>query len=300
MGSPIPSSGTPHQGSLIDTPNGDWYYTAFLDAYPLGRIPVLAPITFDDQGVPTVVTDANGSWASSYPVPDIQTDKSVTPIGPYTTNFDSAPLGAEWEWNHNPDNSAWDIGGGLTLRTATVTTDLYAARNTLSHRIVGPKSSATIRLNLAGMASGDIAGIALLRDESAYLGVRKASDGSLTLQTVYDITMVDQDGAWQTTSEGNVVASSTSGLEGVASGDADIWLRLTADATPTFEVDNAGRNPAIFEWSTDGESWSQLGETYNLHNRWQFFMAFRFAIFNFATEALGGEALVKEFSLQLA
>ena len=300
MGSPIPNSGTPHQGSLIDTPNGDWYYAAFLDAYPLGRIPVLAPIEFDGQGIPTVVTDENGAWGSTYGIPDIQTDKSVTPIGAFATAFESAPLGPEWEWNHNPDDSAWEINGGLTLRTATVTTDLYGARNTLSHRIIGPKSSATIRLNLGGMVSGDIAGIALLRDESAYLGARKAADGSLTLQTVYDITMVEQNGSWQTTNEGSVAASSTSGLEAVASGDADLWLRLTADVTPTFGIDNAGRNPAVFEWSTDGESWSQLGETYNMHNRWEFFMAFRFAIFNFATEALGGEVVVREFDLQMA
>ena len=51
---PVSGSGAPHQGSLVDTPNGQWYYMAFLDAYPGGRIPVLAPITWGSDGFPAV------------------------------------------------------------------------------------------------------------------------------------------------------------------------------------------------------------------------------------------------------
>jgi beta-xylosidase len=32
MPSPVPGSGYPHQGSLVDTPSGSWYYMAFIDA----------------------------------------------------------------------------------------------------------------------------------------------------------------------------------------------------------------------------------------------------------------------------
>src|SRR5690606_8098435 len=35
---PIPGGGVPHQGGLVDTPGGDWYYLAFIDAYPGGRV----------------------------------------------------------------------------------------------------------------------------------------------------------------------------------------------------------------------------------------------------------------------
>lgn len=302
MTSPIPNSGVPHQGGIVDTPNGDWYYMGFLDAYPTGRIPVLAPIEFDDQGWPSVVTDANGGWGQTYPVPDIQTDKAVTPIGPYTDNFDGSSLGPEWEWNHNPDNSAWSLGeDGLTLSTATVTTNLYAARNTLSHRILGPKSSGTFRLNVGGLSTGDVAGVSILRDESAYIGVRKESDGSVTLVHVNDIVLEQGDDGWHTTSEGTEVASATSGLEDVASGDQDIWLRITADVTPAFGLPADGiSNAATLEWSVDGESFEQLGPEFAIHNRWEFFMAFRFAVFNFATESLGGSVLAKEFVLQVA
>jgi hypothetical protein len=28
--------GNPHQGGLVDTPSGQWYYMSFIDAYPWG------------------------------------------------------------------------------------------------------------------------------------------------------------------------------------------------------------------------------------------------------------------------
>ena len=55
----------------------------------------------------------------------------------------------KWEGNHNPDHDKWSVNNGLTLRTATATNHLYWARNTLTHRIQGPTSTATIQLDYA-------------------------------------------------------------------------------------------------------------------------------------------------------
>lgn len=301
MASPIPNAGTPHQGAIVDTPNGDWYYMGFLDAYPLGRIPVLAPIEFDAEGIPQVVTGSDGGWAQEYPVPDIQTDKTVTPMGAFTDAFDGSSLRPEWEWNHNPDNDAWSLGeGGLTLNTATVTSDFHFARNTLTTRIVGPASSATFRLNVGNLANGDKAGIAIIRDLSHYLAVSKSNDGSVSLSLVNGVLLDEVDGSWKSVSEGEQVASVTDGLTDVADGSSDIWLRLTADLTPTFGGGDVSRNTATFEYSTDGETFQAVGDAQALHNNWEFFMAFRFAVFNFATSALGGSVAVKSFDLALA
>ena len=74
--------------------------------------------------------------------------------------FTGTTLGPQWEWNHNPDNTRWSVNNGLRLQTATVTNDLYAARNTLTHRIQGPTSTATIELDYSAMRDGDRAGLA--------------------------------------------------------------------------------------------------------------------------------------------
>lgn len=47
---PISGGGVPHQGGLVQTQNGQWYYMAFVDAYPGGRVPALAPITWTSDG----------------------------------------------------------------------------------------------------------------------------------------------------------------------------------------------------------------------------------------------------------
>lgn len=44
--SPIEGAGPPHPGGLVDTLAGSWYFMAFTDAYPIGRVSVLAPRLF--------------------------------------------------------------------------------------------------------------------------------------------------------------------------------------------------------------------------------------------------------------
>lgn len=303
MPAPIPHSGVPHQGGIVDTPNGDWYYMAFLDAYPNGRIPVLAPLEWDDEGWPHVVTDENGGWGRTYPMPSIETNRTVTPAGPYTDRFDGEELGSQWEWNHNPDNERWSLNGeGLALGTATVTTDLHLARNTLSHRILGPVSSATFRLGLGSMAEGDVAGVALLRDESSFLGLERTGEG-LRMDLVEGVTLEEPEGGgtWERTSNGTVVATADVDLQDVATGASDIWLRIVADVTPNFGNEDGGEgvNTGMFQYSLDGQNFQQPGPAVSLHARWQFFKAFRYAVFNYATIELGGSVMVRAFELQL-
>jgi hypothetical protein len=51
---PPTAGGNPRQGALVDTPSGQWYYMAFMDTYPLGRTPLLAPIGWGSDGFPTI------------------------------------------------------------------------------------------------------------------------------------------------------------------------------------------------------------------------------------------------------
>jgi beta-xylosidase len=275
---PISGGGVPHQGGLVQTQQGDWYYMAFVDAYPGGRVPALAPISWSSDGWPSVQT-VNGGWGSSYPTPNISTTKTVQPMTGADT-FTSSSLAQRWEWNHNPDNTKWSAGSGLRLQTATVTSDLYAARNTLTHRIQGPTSTATIELDYSGMRDGDRSGLAMLRDSSAWIGVKR-DNGTTRVTMVNGLTM---DGSWNTTGTGTEAASA-----GVSGGR--IWLRAQADIRP-----GSGRQ-ATFSYSTDGVTFTRLGPAFTLNNAWQFFMGYRYGIFNYATQGLGGAVTVRRFDL---
>jgi beta-xylosidase len=184
-----------------------------------------------------------------------------------------------WEWNHNPDTSKFSVGSGLKLSTATVTFDIYAARNTLTRRIHGGQGTGTLELDFTNMADGDRAGLALLRDSSAWVGVKR--DGST--YTVCFVNSITMNSDWTTQNTGVTPAS-------VSITSKKVWLRITADIRP------GGTKNAQFYWSTDGNSFTQIGGNFAMKTEWQFFMGYRYGIFNYGTKALGGSVVVNSFT----
>ncbi len=271
------SGGSPHQGGIVETQNGEWYYMGFNDSFPAGRIPVMIPMTWSDDGWPSVDL-VDGEWGGSYPFPDLPCGSNKVKAWNPKDTFQGAELAPEWEWNHNPDDSKWSVGDGLTLQAVTVTDDLYAARNTLTRRIEGPASFGTIELDFSGMQDGDVAGIAALRDRSAWIGVKKANGVARVVMT----NGVDMNTSWETTSTGTEVAGAD--LSGTK-----IWLRVEAD------VRSSGGGTATFSYSTDGSQFQALGNTLTMNKDWQYFLGYRFGIFNYATEATGGSVKVLSF-----
>ena len=275
---PISGGGVPHQGGLVQTQNGDWWYMAFTDAYPGGRMPTLAPISWSGDGWPVLQT-VNGRWGNSYPRPGLPWHPVAPMVGSDT--FSGSSLGPQYEWNHNPDPSRFSLGNGLKLSTATVTNDLYNARNTLTRRIQGPSSTATVQLDFAVMANGDRAGLAMLRDQSAWIGIRK-DNGVARVSMTNGLAMATN--GWSTTGTGTERAGAT------VSGSR-IWLRVSADIRA-----GSGRT-ATFSYSTDGSTFTALGPAFTLNNDWQFFMGYRFGLFNYATTNLGGSVTVNRLDV---
>lgn len=279
IGTPVPGGNSPHQGSLVKTAQGDWYYMSFTWAYPAGRMPVLAPITWGADGFPELVKGSNGGWGSSYPLP-----LPAKPLYNWTRtyNFQESELGPTWEWNHNPDVASYEVNNGVTLRTASVTEDIYSARNTLTHRIHGEFPKGTVEIDFSNAADGDRFGLAAFRDQTAYIGIHR-NGSSYTLKAVQNITMDEYSG--ETTGAGQELASAP-----VPSGTTKVWFRAELDARAS------GTRAANFFYSFDGVDFTQLGPTYELYNGWAFFIAYRFGIFNFATKELGGSIKVESFT----
>lgn len=287
---PLSNAGYAHQGGIVSTKDNNWYYIAFLDSYPSGRIPVAAPITWSSDGWPSVTTDSSGAWGKTYPFP-VTTNKTVPPPTG-TDTFKDTTLSHEWEWNHNPDTTKYKLlggsTGGLQLSTATVTSDLYTARNTLTHRIIGPKSAGTFRIDISKLADGDRTGAALFRDNMAYIGVHR--EGTTNKLVYVNNLTLDQANSWVTNATGTVAASAN-----FSSTTTEIWLKVQADITPAFNT--ATQRTATFWYSTDGSKYTQLGSDFKMINDWHFFTGYRYAVFNFATKALGGSVVVNSFTM---
>lgn len=66
---------------------------------------------------------------------------------------------------------------------------------------------------------------------------------------------------------------------------------MNADITP------GANRTARFSYSTDGTNFTVFGPAFTLNNAWQFFMGYRYALFNFTTGTLGGSIRVTQFKV---
>lgn len=308
MRSPLLGAGSPHQGGLVDTPDGQWHYMAFSDAFPVGRIPILAPVDFDSEGWPKVVADypdERGQWRLEYPhaVADARRERPKTCLRRH--DFRHSTLEHCWEWNHNPDNSKWSLQDGqLVLGTGTVTESLHHATNTLTHRTIGPGSIATFFVDVSKLKDGDRAGACIFRDESAYIGIHKdAGISKLVYVDGVKVEPITSHVGWfnarPVALDWKWVSNGTVGAEEPLT-HSRLWLRIKTDLRPVccdgYEKES---RHATFEYSYDGTIYAQLGHAHTLSKSLAGFVGHRFGLFNFATQALGGELLAEYCDIKL-
>jgi beta-xylosidase len=78
--------------------------------------------------------------------------------------FDGQALSPQWQWNHNPTKDAYSLTerpGWLRLRGGAAA-NLELARNTLTQKLWGGAGSFEVKLDAAGLAEGQRAGLAFM------------------------------------------------------------------------------------------------------------------------------------------
>jgi hypothetical protein len=130
------------------------------------------------------------------------------------------------------------------------------------------------------MKVGDRAGLAVLRDASAYIAVERDTEAMRVAMT----SGATLGRGWHPQMPGRVE-------ESVNLRPGRVWLRATVDIRP-----GTGRT-ARLSFSTDGRQFRTLGQPFVLNAEWPFFMGYRFALFNYATQELGGHVLVSNFQI---
>ena len=186
----------PHQGALVDTPDGrEWWFVHFQSVTPLGRVVHLQPARWTDDGWLTIGEDYDGngigepvaSYAKPSTAADVrpylpQTSDEFTADGLYWRGQQQSALGLQWQWCHNPVDSAWSLTareGWLTL-DALRADSLKACRNMLTQKAMGYRGTATTLLDCRGMAEGTCAGLLLMG--KTFRGVGVCRDGIFTEQ----------------------------------------------------------------------------------------------------------------------
>lgn len=266
-----------HQGALVQTQTGEWWTMLFYDKGALGRFPNLQPVTWSN-GWPIIGVDGKG--VTRYQKPNVGKEYSITSL-PTNDNFRHFKLGMQWGWNHNSNPTKWSLienAGFMRLYTTTVTNELHLAQNTLTQRILGyhndmNNSFGTIKMEIGEMKEGDVAGLSIFQDPYAYIGV-KLIDG--TKKLIYG------------------KASLTDKIEpvlqyGVTINQSIIYLRAVANY-------NTGK--ANFYYSLDNVSYTKFGDEFKMEYDLSVFTGNKFAIFNYATQTLGGYVDIDWFSTE--
>jgi len=272
-----------HQGALVQTQTGEWWTILFKDIYwyggAIGRMPCLEPVTWQD-GWPIIGnkgTDVSKN-GKGYKKPDVGQTYEKTYL-PTNDAFVDETLGMQWEWNHQPDNTAWSLTerpGYLRLYTANVTDELNTAHNSLSQRILGysPSGTAsgsyknsygTVKMDLTAMQEGDVAGIAVFQNPYSFVGV-KMVNGKKKLYS-------------ERCTFGGQTLKKVEAKTGVEVKDDIIYLRATV---------NFGTNSCKYSYSYDNKKWTNWGVTMTMGYTLDYFVGQRFYLFNYATKHLGG------------
>lgn len=250
------------QGCLIDTPEGDWYAFLFQDNGAVGRTPFLVPVEWED-GWPVLGIDGKVPMELEIPAEANQLGNIVA-----SDEFDRSPdqpMPLAWQWNHNPDDRYWSIGqpqGYLRLTTGRVDRHVLQARNMLTQRTFGPVSSATTKIDVAGMKDGDITGMIALQRQYGFVGVK------MTGQSKSVVMVQGRDHVSEVIAE-------------VPLEQETLYLRIDCDFRDRTDE-------AHFYYSLDGRTWTPIGTTLQMAYTLPHFMGYRFGLFNFATEQTGG------------
>ena len=276
-----------HQGGIVQYKDGSWWALLMQDFHSIGRTVCLMPITWQD-GWPMIGLNGNlgraprtwfkpGTARGRYSA----TDSPEEPHAPYnrSDDFNYSPstlrrspstLKPIWQWNHNPDDKQWSLRSGRLRIMSQPAEQLMWARNTLTQRVIGPKSVVTVELNVKGMKDGDVCGLGNINVPCSWIGIVKQGK-QLVLRCFEQLT------------------NDTVNVP-IAMPDGIIRLRCSGD------YDN---DRMQYAYSLDGVSYQDLGRMMPLSYQLLSFQGSRHALFAFNVNGKkGGYAEFDNFTVE--
>lgn len=278
------------QGGIVDTPEGDWYSVMFQDHGAVGRIPVLVPVTwendfpvFGDGIAPKTVTVNTEKAGYEYEPLWCDDDFYYTP-----DETGKITLKKPWQWNHNPDNTLWSVTekpGTIRIRSGKLCTNLVQTGNILTQRTVGPTCAAEVTLCGKELRDGDFAGLCTLQGDYGFIALTKDA-GQMYL------VMAEKPPKEGYAGMGSVDTEPAKTVAKVPVQNDAVRLRVECDFTP-------GTDTAEYFFRTEAEGersgFERLGEIHKLYFKLDHFVGCRFGLFLFSTKETGGVAEFSKF-----
>jgi len=175
----------PHQGSLVDTADGEWWFLHFQDRDVYGRIVHLQPVRWENDW-PLIGTEQDeegtGMPVSIWRKPKVS-DRASVQVPQTGDDFDGDTLGPQWQWHANPQPDWYSLGdqpGCLRMKPQFVINgDLLKASNLLLQKLPAETFSVVTKLRLPSSCQDLHAGLVVMGMEYAALDVFRHDEGYL-------------------------------------------------------------------------------------------------------------------------
>lgn len=248
----------PHQGGLVETRTGEWWFLHFQDQGAYGRVAHLQPVSWKDGWPVMGINDKNygGEPVRTYKKPVVGSAYPVeTPVE--SDEFNSPTLGLQWQWHANPQQ-AWAFpssNGYLRMYGQYYPenfVNFWDIPNLLLQKLPAPVFTATTKLSAVLLNEGDKAGLIMMGWDYAHIALIKTKEGyALAYTTCKD---AEQGTVEQTVSihELNKIKVNEKYNYKTPIPDVEIWLRIKV----------ADGGICTFAYSVDGKSFQSFPETF--------------------------------------
>lgn len=273
------------QGGIVDTPWGEWYGFFFQDHGAVGRIPILVPMEWKEEWP---VFCNNGPIPSDVYVTGTNPDYRYEPLftsDSFLPKYDAdgkTVLKKQWQWNHEAREGFWWIrqGGGLVLKSCKISANLTHGVNTLTQRMMWPRSAAKVTLDASGLMDGDYAGLCALQGCYGFVGVHK-NNGSY-----YLVVMTRElENTSTRKNEGDYLPGTL--MEKILLNQPVVKLKITG-------LFDEMQDNVVFAYST-GQRFNRVGQPHKMYFRLDHFAGARYGLFLYSTMRCGGEAVFTDF-----
>ncbi|MEO6655075.1 MAG: glycoside hydrolase 43 family protein [Pyrinomonadaceae bacterium] len=242
----------PHQGALVDTPTGEWWFLHFQDKGVYGRVVHLQPVRWKN-GFPVIGSDPDGDGTGE---PVLQYKKpNVGKVYPIETpqdsdEFDGLTIGPQWQWHGNP-RAEWAFPfpqrGVLRLNSVQVPADynnLLDIPNLLLQKFPAEEFTVTTKVALTPRFEGETFGLVIMGYDYSYLGATYRQ-GKLYISR--STSKEAEKGSLETSSPPQLLSSN------------DLYLRVAVKAGAI----------CTFSYSVDGKTFANVGEPFKAREgRW--------------------------------
>ena len=278
------------QGGIVCGVDGIWNGVLFQDSGAVGRIPVVVPVSWEND-LPVMGIDGKAPFLLS--LPDSRPGHEYAPLCgsddfkygfPWKEKvctpdrrreFGCFGLRSFWQFNHEPDLSLvqrMEETGALWITTDKLSRNVNHAKNTITQRMYFPSCAAEVTLDGSELKDGDRAGLVALQGDYCWVGLEK-KDGRL-----YEVMVshTSTEGPWDLSPvEGETIEARP--IEG-----EKLEVRL--------QVVFAEKDDQAECLTKQNGEWTKIGRPHALRFRLDHFTGARFGLFMYSQKEYGGKA----------